>query len=65
MKYWDEPVTNTLSGRPLLAALTVCCAIGFLLCVGGGVPLTEDFETDFLLPVYSFGYDRELVSLLS
>jgi preprotein translocase subunit Sec61beta len=33
MKYWDEPVTNTLQGRPLLAALTVCCAIGFLLCV--------------------------------
>ncbi|BGP71192.1 putative Sugar transporter STL1 (putative) [Rhodotorula toruloides] len=52
MKYWDEPVTNTLQGRPLLAALTVCCAIGFLLFgydqgVMGGLIGGADFLETF------------------
>ncbi|BGO92267.1 hypothetical protein NBRC10512_001187 [Rhodotorula toruloides] len=52
MKYWDEPVTNTLQGRPLLAALTVCCAIGFLLFgydqgVMGGLIGGADFLDTF------------------
>ncbi|BGP25437.1 hypothetical protein JCM10295v2_004362 [Rhodotorula toruloides] len=52
MKYWDEPVTNNLQGRPLLAALTVCCAIGFLLFgydqgVMGGLIGGHDFLQTF------------------
>ncbi|BGP32940.1 hypothetical protein JCM10296v2_004726 [Rhodotorula toruloides] len=52
MKYWEEPVINTLQGRPLLATLTVCCAIGFLLFgydqgVMGGLIGGADFLETF------------------